>query len=98
MGKKKSSIKKTLGLTPGTVVYVGSKTDSELYIDVFDFNQDFIEEKELDTIEDAFSFIDTEPVSWININGLNHTEAIETVSYTHLRAHETDSYLVCRLL
>ena len=21
-----------------------------------------------------------------------------TVSYTHLRAHETDSYLVCRLL
>src|SRR5664279_4160172 len=24
--------------------------------------------------------------------------AINTVSYTHLRAHETDSYLVCRLL
>src|SRR5665647_3920280 len=24
--------------------------------------------------------------------------AIEPVSYTHLRAHETDSYLVCRLL
>ena len=22
----------------------------------------------------------------------------DTVSYTHLRAHETDSYLVCRLL
>src|SRR5665647_3416985 len=24
--------------------------------------------------------------------------AITSVSYTHLRAHETDSYLVCRLL
>src|SRR5665647_3343511 len=24
--------------------------------------------------------------------------ALGTVSYTHLRAHETDSYLVCRLL
>src|SRR5680860_1404491 len=23
---------------------------------------------------------------------------VESVSYTHLRAHETDSYLVCRLL
>ena len=23
---------------------------------------------------------------------------VRTVSYTHLRAHETDSYLVCRLL
>src|SRR5665647_847310 len=26
-----------------------------------------------------------------------YAKAIETVSYTHLRAHETDSYLVCRL-
>ena len=26
------------------------------------------------------------------------TEGVITVSYTHLRAHETDSYLVCRLL
>src|SRR5665647_3096839 len=25
-------------------------------------------------------------------------QSIGTVSYTHLRAHETDSYLVCRLL
>ena len=25
-------------------------------------------------------------------------ETVMTVSYTHLRAHETDSYLVCRLL
>src|SRR5665647_3043202 len=24
--------------------------------------------------------------------------AVDAVSYTHLRAHETDSYLVCRLL
>src|SRR5680860_1827802 len=28
----------------------------------------------------------------------NNIQTIETVSYTHLRAHETDSYLVCRLL
>ena len=25
-------------------------------------------------------------------------QSLEPVSYTHLRAHETDSYLVCRLL
>ena len=28
----------------------------------------------------------------------NKVKRRETVSYTHLRAHETDSYLVCRLL
>lgn len=86
MTQKKSSIRHTIGLTPGTVVYVGSKAESDLYIDVFDYDQDFIEEKELDKIEDAFSFIDTEPVSWININGLNHTEAIEKIG-AHYQLH-----------
>ena len=28
----------------------------------------------------------------------NKDDGIKPVSYTHLRAHETDSYLVCRLL
>ena len=34
------------------------------------------------------------------LRGYNQAEvfAREPVSYTHLRAHETDSYLVCRLL
>src|SRR5665647_2169444 len=31
------------------------------------------------------------------ISGLGY-QTVNTVSYTHLRAHETDSYLVCRLL
>src|SRR5665647_3172402 len=30
------------------------------------------------------------------LSGIRQT--VDTVSYTHLRAHETDSYLVCRLL
>ena len=34
----------------------------------------------------------------ITIRKLSTTEPIWPVSYTHLRAHETDSYLVCRLL
>ena len=29
---------------------------------------------------------------------LEGKNCLVTVSYTHLRAHETDSYLVCRLL
>ena len=32
------------------------------------------------------------------IKNIEIVEALESVSYTHLRAHETDSYLVCRLL
>ena len=32
------------------------------------------------------------------MTGHGYRERIAAVSYTHLRAHETDSYLVCRLL
>src|SRR5665647_234172 len=32
------------------------------------------------------------------VNALEDSLRVAAVSYTHLRAHETDSYLVCRLL
>src|SRR5665647_3812611 len=37
-------------------------------------------------------------VYWIPLFLLLQEYGFEAVSYTHLRAHETDSYLVCRLL
>ena len=33
-----------------------------------------------------------------NVANATNRIGIASVSYTHLRAHETDSYLVCRLL
>src|SRR5665647_509702 len=37
------------------------------------------------------------PCCWTTTRSAGGT-ACSSVSYTHLRAHETDSYLVCRLL
>src|SRR5680860_1891619 len=40
-------------------------------------------------------------ISYIGVSrsvGDNLSVGVRAVSYTHLRAHETDSYLVCRLL
>ena len=34
----------------------------------------------------------------LKAKGLSGLRYVMSVSYTHLRAHETDSYLVCRLL
>src|SRR5664279_5057229 len=39
---------------------------------------------------------DRDPLSFLGLNSVGLTR--RAVSYTHLRAHETDSYLVCRLL
>ena len=36
----------------------------------------------------------TKDILYVGVND----HLVDPVSYTHLRAHETDSYLVCRLL
>ena len=38
-----SSFGKTLGLVPGSVVYVGKKTAGDLHIEVFDYDKTFFE-------------------------------------------------------
>ena len=47
------------------------------------------------TIEDALSLVLRAPIS-LTVAG--RTDAGVPVSYTHLRAHETEADLVCRLL
>ncbi|MGB5819764.1 MAG: magnesium/cobalt transporter CorA [Saonia sp.] len=68
---------KNIGLAPGTIVYVGNKSDNELFIDAFDFDEHFFEEKELKNVEEVFSYENEKTVSWINVNGLNHVDAIK---------------------
>ena len=77
--RKRLSAKATIGQVPGAPVYVGEKAESELYIEVFDYNKEQLEEKRLDHIEETYGFIASDPVTWININGLNHIKEIEKI-------------------
>ena len=60
--------------------------------------------KEAGSVQKEFSFF--KPRYELDYNGWRcegdflawEYDVYEAVSYTHLRAHETDSYLVCRLL
>jgi magnesium transporter len=72
-----SKVARKTGLAPGTVVYVGKKATKDLFIDVFDYNKDYLDEKKLKNIEEAFTYENKETITWININGLNHVKEIE---------------------
>ncbi|GAA0712417.1 magnesium/cobalt transporter CorA [Aquimarina litoralis] len=74
---QQSSFKKSLGLVPGTVVYVGKKNTTDVSIELFDYDESFMEEHELHSIDDAYQYIDSKPITWLNINGLGHTQTIE---------------------
>ena len=79
MAKKRTTkYKKHVGQIPGALVYTGDKT-SKLFIESFDYNTDYIEEKEIKNIEDVAHYKLTDSVSWININGLNNTNEIEKI-------------------
>ncbi|WP_274475652.1 magnesium/cobalt transporter CorA [Mangrovimonas aestuarii] len=80
MSKKRTShYKKNLGLSPGTVIYTGKKAKEKLSIDVFDYNDSELEETEIESLDEIIKFKSTDTTTWINVNGLNHTDAIEKI-------------------
>lgn len=76
---------KKLGQIPGSVIYTGKKSSQKLFIEAFDYTKDQYIEKELTNVEDCFHF-DEGSITWININGLNHVNAIEKIG-EHYQLH-----------
>lgn len=84
--RRTTNYKKQLGQAPGTLVYTGEKNTTKLFIESFDYTADQVIEKELATIEDVFSYKQTDSISWINLNGLNHITEIEKLG-EHYNLH-----------
>jgi len=77
--KTNTNYTKKLGAVPGAIIYTGSKESQDLFIEVFDFTADKVEEKELVKIEEIFHYKSINSITWININGLNHISEIEKI-------------------
>ncbi|GAA4952988.1 magnesium/cobalt transporter CorA [Algibacter agarivorans] len=78
--------KKKLGQVPGSVIYTGERSKEKLFIDAFDYTKEFCNEKELQSVQESFEYKDTDSVTWINLNGLNHVTQIETLG-EHYKFH-----------
>ena len=77
--KRTEDYKKHIGQIPGTLIYTGKKSDKNFHVECFDYTKDNIEESILLNIEDAINYKLTESVTWINVNGLKHTDQIENI-------------------
>lgn len=77
--------KKKVGQIPGSVIYTGKKPNQKLFIEAFDYTKDKCEVKELLNVEECFEF-EKGSITWININGLNHVNAIEKIG-AHYKLH-----------
>lgn len=77
---------KKAGLPPGTPVYIGEETAEKPRITLMSYTSEDYEEKELEKIDDAFSFKDKPGTHWLNIDGLHRVEIIEAIC-NHLEVH-----------
>ena len=72
-------VRKKLGLSPGTLIHIGDKKVGEVKMSLMNYDQGQLLEKDLTSIEDAFSYKDTPPVTWINVDGLHDVDIIDKI-------------------
>lgn len=77
--KRTKEAEKYIGQVPGTLIYTGKKSDKDFQVECFDYTKDNIEESILLNIEEAAGYKYTDSVTWINIDGLKHTDKIENI-------------------
>jgi len=77
--KRKVKNSQKSGLPPGTMVYVGNKSEEAPRITIIDYNESEYQEEEVPSPEDCFPFKDKPTVTWINIDGLRQLDVIEKI-------------------
>lgn len=82
MARKRKSHKRSsakAGLPPGTLVLIGNQRDEPVTIELIDYSEDTANEAEIANVSDLKECLETSTVSWVNINGIHNTDAIEAI-------------------
>ena len=68
-----------VGQPPGTLVYLGEEPTEPVRITIIDYDETRLQEEEVQTVEACVPFIDTETVTWIQIEGIHEIPIIEEI-------------------
>ena len=77
--KKREEIK---GLSPGSLVFIGTQKVENIRLRVIDYNEARLKEDELKNIADGTEFKRTKTVTWINIDGLHDLSLMKDIGKT----------------
>ena len=77
--KRTDNYKKHVGQVPGTLIYTGKKSDKNFHVECYDYSKEELQISVLLNIEDAAIYKETDSVTWINVDGLKHTDQIESI-------------------
>jgi magnesium transporter len=79
MSRLMKNVSKKMGLSPGTLMFVGKKKTEKPRISIIDYDSAKLSEKEAKKIDECFPFKDTPTVTWLNIDGLHDTDLIDKI-------------------
>jgi magnesium transporter len=79
MSRLIKNISKKIGLSPGTIAFIGKKKVEKTRISIIDYDSNSVSEKKANRIEECFPFKDTPSITWLNIDGLYETELIDKI-------------------
>lgn len=68
---------KKVGLSPGTLTFVGNQKTEKPIITLVNYSPDHLETHADISIEESAKFIDESSVSWINLHGIHDTRIVE---------------------
>ncbi len=71
--------KRKIGLSPGSMVYVGEKTDEPVKISIMDYNAERLDEFPEATAEDIKHCMAEDSVTWINLSGIHDLAIVENI-------------------
>ena len=76
---KYSKQKSKIGMSPGSLVYVGERTDEPVKISIMDYTGERLDEYADATIEDIRKCMREPSVTWVNISGIHDMTIIEMI-------------------
>jgi len=70
-------VSKKTGLSPGTLIHIGEKSEEKVKITIMDYDQAGYREEEMKSVEECLAFKDTQTVTWINVTGIHDVGILE---------------------
>lgn len=71
-----------VGQPPGSLIFVGQQMLDKPRLRVIDYDAEHLQELELTHLQESVSFLATDSVTWINIDGLHDVDLIQEVGDT----------------
>ena len=76
VGKAKHRSKKPAGLPPGSMYYIGPERQLEPRITVMEYNGDFLNEREITSLDELGPLDDPYVTTWINVDAVHDSELL----------------------